>query len=96
MAAIVYIYIHTHTDSGGVLIVSVGLAQARPNYASTYILYTYISICVHCMCSPMSNSQVTSSPVYPPLPSVPVSAASEDSLVLTNFIKSGTEQKMKQ
>ena len=27
-----HIYIYTHTDSGNVLIVSVGLAQARPNY----------------------------------------------------------------
>ena len=29
-------HIYTHTDSGGVLIVSVGLAQARPNYAYIY------------------------------------------------------------
>ena len=34
-----YIYIYTHTDSGGVLIVSVGLAQARPDY---YITRVYI------------------------------------------------------
>ena len=29
-------HIYTHTDSGGVLIVSVGLAQARTNYAYIY------------------------------------------------------------
>ena len=34
-----YIILYTHTDSDGVLIVSVGLAQARPNY---YITKVYI------------------------------------------------------
>ena len=37
-----YIYIYTHTDSGGVLHVSVGLAQARPNNFTYTCIKRYV------------------------------------------------------
>ena len=33
----IYIYIHAHTDSGSVLIVSVGLALSRPNNTTSHV-----------------------------------------------------------